>query len=121
MTALVWAVQALLAAIFFTGALVRATRYDFAKSRMAWVGAIPRRLLLGISGAEVLGALGLVLPGLTRTAPLTTPIAALALVVVQLLAIAFHVRRGERRNAQGNAALTAGLAFVTVTRLALPL
>jgi len=111
-----WAVQAVLAFILFVAATVRATRYEFAKRQMAWVRAISRRLLLFISAAEILGAVGLVLPGLTRTAVVLTPIAAVSLGVVQLLALGFHTSRKEPRNASGNAALLALLALVAVGR-----
>ncbi|MBV9100505.1 MAG: DoxX family protein [Candidatus Dormibacteraeota bacterium] len=119
MSPLLWVVQTVLAAMFFTAAAVRATRYDFAKRQMAWVGAVPRPLLLVISGVEMLGALGLVVPGVTRVAVVLTPAAALCLVAVQLLALGFHVRRHEPRNAGGNVALTAALVFIAVGRLAL--
>lgn len=119
MSPLLWAVQGVLAASLFTGAVVRATRYDFAKRQMAWVGAIPRSLLLFISGAEILGALGLVIPDAARTAVVVTPIAALCLVAMQVLAFGFHLRRREANLAGGNVVLTAALVFVTVGRLAL--
>ena len=119
MSPLLWAAQAVLAVFLFSGAVVRATRYDFAKRQMAWVGAIPRSLLLFISGAEILGAVGLVIPDVSRTAVVVTPVAALCLVVVQALAFVFHLRRRESNLARGNVALTAALVFITVGRLAL--
>ncbi len=51
--------------------------------------------LIGL--AEVLGALGLILPPLTRIAPWLAIVAAIGLVVVQLGAIVVHIRRGEQR------------------------
>lgn len=116
---ILWIVAALLAMIFFTAGSVRGLRYEFAKRQMAWVGAVPRPLLIFISCAEVLGALGLVLPGLTHIATPLTPFAASSLGVVQLLAIFFHLSRGESRNASANVVLMALLAFVAASRFAL--
>ena len=49
-----------------------------------------------VSGwAEVAGALGLVLPSLTRIQPRLTPLAAVCLAVVMALAVLLHVSRGE--------------------------
>ncbi|WDG18187.1 DoxX family protein [Microbacterium sp. Clip185] len=46
---------------------------------------------------EVLGAVGLILPPLTGIAPILAPIAAIGLVLVQLGAVVFHLRRGEAK------------------------
>ena len=50
--------------------------------------------LLGIT--EVLGALGLIVPGATGLAPALTPVAALCLAVLMAGAIDTHRRLGER-------------------------
>jgi len=49
--------------------------------------------LIGI--AEILGALGLILPLLTGIAPILTPIAAVCLAVLMVGATVVHVRRKE--------------------------
>jgi putative oxidoreductase len=116
-TSVLWALQSALAAILILAATVRATRYDFAKRQMAWVGAIPRQLLVFISGSEILGGLGLVLPGITGRAVELTSIAAASLALVQALAFGFHVSRHEPRNASANAVVIALLVFITVGRL----
>lgn len=119
MTAVLWALQALLALVLVVAATVRATRYDFAKKQMAWVGAIPRPLLLFISAAEILGGLGLVVPGITGMAVRLTSIAAASLAAIQLLAFGFHFSRHEPRNAGANIALVGLLLFIAVGRLTL--
>ena len=116
MNALLWVLQAALVLILVPAAITRAVAYDFAKKRMAWVAALPRPLLLFISLAEILGGLGLVLPGLTGVAPQLTPAAAVGLGIIQALAFGFHVSRHEPRNASANLALFALLAAVAVGR-----
>ena len=45
--------------------------------------------------AEMVGALGLILPAATRIKPFLTPLAAAGLATVMLLATGFHLFRGE--------------------------
>lgn len=114
MNGVLWAVQAALALVFFLGATVRASRYEFAKRQMAWVGAVPRPLLLFISIAEITGALGLVLPGATHRAVMLTSAAAASLALVQGLAFLFH--RSRHETVVPNAVLIALAVFVAVGR-----
>jgi putative oxidoreductase len=72
-----------------------------------------------IGTAELLGAIGLILPALTRIAPVLTPAAASGLVVVMLSAIVFHATRKEYRQIGGNILLLLLAAFVVYGRLAL--
>ena len=59
-----------------------------------WVNDLPVLVsFIGIS--ELLGGIGLILPALLRIKPELTPIAAIALALVMLLAIIFHIARGE--------------------------
>ncbi len=52
-----------------------------------------------IGVAEVLAAAGLVVPMATGIAPWLTPLAALGLVIIVLMATGFHLRADERINA----------------------
>ncbi len=116
MNALLWFLQAALVLILLPAAITRAVAYDFAKSRMAWVAALPRPLLLFISLAEILGALGLLLPGLTGVAPPLTSAAAVGLGIIQALAFRFHMSRHEPRNASANLGVLALLVVVALGR-----
>jgi putative oxidoreductase len=113
---LLWVLQSILALILAPAALVRAARYEFAKQRMAWVGAVPRPLLVFISVAEVLGAVGLVIPGLIHVAPDLTVAAASGLAVIQVFAFFFHLRRHEPRNAAANLVLMSLLVALALGR-----
>src|SRR5438874_12496204 len=108
MNALLWVLQASLVLILLPAAATRAVSYDFTKPRMAWVAAVPRSLLLFISAAEILGAISLVLPGLARVALQLTPLAALGLGLIQVLAFLFDTSRHEPRNGRVNLLLLAG-------------
>ena len=73
---------------------------------------IPHWLLLFIGAAETAGAIGILLPALTRIRPSLTPLAALGFVTLQVLAICFHLMRGEIHGLPLNFVLVALAAFV---------
>ena len=48
---------------------------------------------IGIS--EVAGALGVLLPSVTRIKPMLAPLAALGILAIMILAVGFHLQRGD--------------------------
>jgi DoxX-like protein len=70
-----------------------------------------------IGAVEILGALGLILPGLTGIAPFLAPIAAAGLVIVQIGALRVHLNRNERQPLPANVILLLLAAFVAIGRL----
>ncbi len=76
---LLWIVQGLLAALFlFAGGMKLVLPADALKGPVA----LPVPFLRFIGTAEVLGAIGLVLPGLTGIRRALTPVAAAGLVII---------------------------------------
>ena len=92
-----WAVQILLAAMYgFAGFNKLAQSSDaLVAMGMAWVASSPIALVRFIGLAEVAGALGMILPWATRIMPRLTPLAALGLCAIQVLAMPVHIFRGE--------------------------
>jgi DoxX-like family len=85
MTYVLWIVQGLLAALFlFAGGMKLVLPLEAMEGPVTLPGAFLR--FIGV--AEVLGGLGLVLPGLLRIRRGLTPLAALGLVVIMLGATA---------------------------------
>ena len=81
MTYALWIVQGLLAALFlFAGGAKLVLPLD----QMVGPVALPGWFLRFLGVAEVLGALGLVLPGLLRIRPGLTPLAAAGLVIIMI-------------------------------------
>lgn len=74
---------------------------------------IPPAFRMFIGAAEVLAAIGLTLPGITRIRPWLVPLAAAGLMVVTISACLLHTSRGEL-----SAAITTGILFVLVTFVA---
>jgi uncharacterized membrane protein len=74
-------------------------------------------ILFRIAGtAEVLGAIGLILPAATRVLPILTPIAASGLVVTMIGAVTTNIIIGEYALAGMPALLGVGAAFLAWAR-----
>ena len=84
MTYVLWIVQALLALLYlFTGGMKLTLPIEELTAQVPLPGWFVR--FIGL--AEVLGALGLILPGLTRIRPGLTPLAATGLVIIMIGAV----------------------------------
>lgn len=62
---------------------------------MTWPGDYPLAFVRGIGLVDLAGAAGVLLPSLTRIRPQLAVLAAGGCVLLQILAIGFHVSRGE--------------------------
>jgi hypothetical protein len=70
-------------------------RAQLAAGPMGWAADVTDLEFRTVGLLEVLGALGLVLPGALGVAPLLTPLAAVGLAMTMIGAIVTHVRMGE--------------------------
>lgn len=97
MTIAYWVVAGLLALAFLAaGSMKLLSSKEQAYARgLTWTEDFSERTLKLIGTLEVLGALGVILPAATGIAPVLSPIAAVCLAVVMLLAIRVHIRRKE--------------------------
>jgi putative oxidoreductase len=91
-----WTAQVVLAVLFtMTGAMkVFLSPAEIVKA-LPDFATMPLGLVRFIGIAELAGAIGLILPAVTRIAPSLTPLAASGLTVVMILAALFHISRGE--------------------------
>ena len=91
MSAALWTVQGLLALVFlFSGGMKLVMPIEEMTKEIALPGAFLR--FIGV--AEVLGAIGLVLPALLRIRPGLTPLAAAGLVVIMIGAVVITLSIG---------------------------
>lgn len=111
-----WMFSAVLAVVFLITGVWKAFRYEQARDRFAWVKDVPRGLVRVIGIAEILGALGLILPVVTGIYPWLTPYAAVALALLMFMAATFHAQRREWADALLNVVLLLFLAFVAYNR-----
>jgi len=103
MNIVLWILQALLAAAFFAHGLIMLFPPASLVEQMNASIAPAFRLFIGV--AEVLAAIGLTLPGLTRIMPWLVSWAAAGLMIVMVSATIFHVVRGEVSSAVTTAIL----------------
>jgi len=91
-----WILQGLLGAFFLLAGYGHASMPIGELAQSApWAADVPVALLRFIGIAEMAGAAGLILPGVTRIAPRLTSMAAAGLSLIMLLAVTFHIWRGE--------------------------
>src|SRR6476661_306403 len=90
-----WVPQILLAGMFImAGAMKTFTPIEELGANAPWVKEMPN-LVRFIGVSELLGGLGLILPSLLRIKPILTPIAAIGLLVILILAAGYHVMHNE--------------------------
>lgn len=115
-----WVVSVILAALYLMAGGMKAFRPipDLAKM-MGWPADVGPGLVRFIGYAELAGAAGLILPLLTGILTFLTPLAALGLSIVQVLAIPLHLRRNEAKILPMNVVLLAMSLFVLWARIGL--
>ena len=114
MNIVLWILQVLLAAAFLAhGILFLAPPPDIAVQMNA---SLPRWFQVSLGVAEVLAAVGLILPGVTRIMPWLVVWAASGIMFVMVSATIWHVVRGEYSSAAITLMLLAMAAFVAYGR-----
>lgn len=92
-----WAAQIVLALVYLMagGMKLLQPMETLAGMGMGYATEMPELFARFVGLAEVLGAIGLILPAATRILPYLTPSAAVGLSIVQVAAIILHAVRGE--------------------------
>jgi hypothetical protein len=114
MNILLWVLQALLAIAFLAhGWLFLSPPAELVDQMNA---SLPRWFQLFLGVAEVLAAVGLTLPGLTRILPWLVICAAAGIMIVTVSATVFHLARGEMSSAAITLVLFGIATFVAYMR-----
>jgi hypothetical protein len=116
MNVLLWVLQVGLAIYFFFTGLIHFAVPPGLPAPMSWMYELSAPLHTISGAAEILAAFGLILPAATRIRPALTPLAAVGIVLVMLLAALFHFPRGEYLNIVMNLVVGALAAFVAYGR-----
>ncbi len=97
MNVTLWIIAGVLAAGFLAAGLMKIASppEKLVTSGMAWAGDFPPGVVKAIGAAEVLGAVGLILPAAINIAPVLVAWAATGLAVTMLGAAVVHARRKE--------------------------
>ena len=114
MNIVLWILQVLLAAAFFAHGVLFLFPPANLVEAMNEVISPAFRLFLGV--AEILAAIGLTLPGITRIEPWLVSWAAAGLMIVMIGATVLHVSRGETSSAITTAILFGLVTFVAYMR-----
>jgi putative oxidoreductase len=114
MNILLWVLQILLALAFFAHGWMFLFPPASVVEQMN--AALPRWFQLFLGVAEVLAAIGLTLPGISRIKPWLVPWAAAGIMIVLMSATIFHVMRNEMSSAAITLAMFAMANFVAYMR-----
>jgi uncharacterized membrane protein len=116
MNVILWILQILFGIYYFAIGVMHFIIPPGLPEMMSWMYDLSPALHT-ISGiAEILGGIGLILPGLFRVQTRLVPLAAAGLVVVMVGAAVYHILRGEFANIGLNLLNAAVLAFVAYGR-----
>jgi uncharacterized membrane protein YphA (DoxX/SURF4 family) len=109
-----WIVAIVLAVVFTGSGLLKelVPKDKLVTAGQGWAQDYSQTNIRLIGLAEILGAIGLVLPAVLHIAPILVPLAAVGLVLVMGGAAAVHARRNEPMNVAVNLVLIALAIFV---------
>lgn len=108
-----WVVQLLLASSLFWAAYMKLFQpIDQLAVMWPWAGQVPAALVKFTGVIDFLGGAGLVLPGITGIKSRLTVYAAAGVILLMLVASAFHISRGEGALIAPNVVFALLAAFV---------
>jgi uncharacterized membrane protein YphA (DoxX/SURF4 family) len=109
-----WIVAIVLAVVFAASGLMKelVPKDKLVTAGQGWAQDFSPTSIRLIGLAEILGAVGLVLPAALRVAPILVPLAAVGLALVMVGAAAVHARRKEAPMIATNVVLLALAIFV---------
>jgi uncharacterized membrane protein YphA (DoxX/SURF4 family) len=117
MNIVVWIIQGMLALMFAMAGIMKSTQpKDKLAKSLPWVNHFSLSTVRFIGISELLGAIGIIVPQVTGILPILSPIAAIGLVVIMILAAAHHFPRKEYKEVGFNAILLMLAAVVAFYR-----
>ena len=119
MNIVLWVLQILLGLYFIMVGVLHFIVPGGLPAQMEWMYDLSPTLHWISGTAEILGGLGLILPGIFKIQTRLTWMAAWGLVLVLIGAMVYHISRGETGNIVTNIILLVLLAFVAYGRMRL--
>lgn len=118
MNTTLWIIQGILSAVFLLAGLMKLTESKkMLADQLTWTNDFSLRDIRMIGLSELLCGIGILLPHHTGIAPILTPVAAVGICLIMLLAMAtVHFKRKENRSIAGNIILFLMAAFVAYGR-----
>ncbi len=117
MNIVLWVVQVVAGLAFLGAGSMKASQpKPKLAPNMPWVNDFSDTQVRGIGVLEILGGLGLILPGITRIAPWLVPLAAAGLIIIMVGAALYHARKHEYSGMVPSLVLLLLAAFVLYGR-----
>ena len=116
MNIVLWILQVLLGVYFIFVGVTHFILPAGLPEPMSWMYELSPGLHYFSGIAEILGGLGLILPGIFKIQTRLTPLAAAGLVLVMIGAMVWHLQRGEVTNIFANLVLAGLLGFIAFGR-----
>ncbi|MFE3997486.1 DoxX family protein [Nocardioides sp. YIM B13467] len=115
-----WIVAGVFGVAYVAGGIVKLTMpYEKYAAKLHWPEDFTPGNVRFMGAVEVLGGVGLVLPGLVGVAPVLVPIAASCMALYMAGAITERLRRGEYKELLGDLLFLAAMIFVAWGRFAI--
>ncbi|HJS71134.1 MAG TPA: DoxX family protein [Acidimicrobiia bacterium] len=114
-----WVLQWVYGVFFIVFGVMHLTLPEGLPDPLSWMYDLDDTVHTVSGVAEILGGVGLILPSLTRIAPVLSPLAALGLIVIMLSAIVFHAPREEWLSIGVNVIDIVALGYIAYGRLRL--
>ncbi|QIA06869.1 DoxX family protein [Draconibacterium halophilum] len=113
-----WIIQIIIAVFFLTtGSLKLVLPKENLRKVFEWIEDFTEQRLRLIGAFEVLGGLGLFLPGVYSTFEILIPLAAIGLTIIMVLATFLHSKRKETKEVILNIVILVFLVLIVAGRL----
>ena len=119
MNTTLWIVQVILGAMMFLLGVMKTFQPVQKLNKFGWTTRSSEGFVRFVGISELLIGTALILPQLTGVLPILTPLAALSLCMIMVLAIADHVKNNEINEIGKNVIIISLAAFVVVGRFGL--
>jgi hypothetical protein len=117
MNTALWIIQGILAAVFTTsGIVILLLPKKTLSAKLSWVKEYSDTKRYLICTAKIMGAIGLILPMHFNILPILTPIAAIGLAIVMVLAMAYHFHKKEYKDVPATILFLVLTLFVAYNR-----
>ena len=115
-----WIVAGVFGIAYVAGGIVKLTMpYEKYAAKLGWPEDFTPGNVRFMGVVEILGGLGLVLPGLVDIAPVLVPVAASCMALYMAGAVTERVRRNEYKELAGDLLFLAAMVFIAWGRFAI--
>jgi len=117
MNTTLWIIQGILATVFTaSGLIIMLLPKEKLASKLSWVNEYSNGKRYFICASKIVGAIGLIVPLYLNILPILTPIAALGLAMIMVLAMSYHFRKKEYKDVPATVLFLALSLFVAYNR-----